>query len=69
MGDEMSTSYEVRTGRRAVAVRSASTAQEALTDYLRALGCRHDEIVKMGVDAAAWRGAVYSAVPVRGSAA
>jgi len=61
-GMGMRTSYEVRSGRRAVALRTASTAHEALIDYLRALGCRDDEIVRMGDAAAAWRGAVYSAV-------
>lgn len=62
----MRTSYEVRSGRRAVALQIASTAQEALGDYLRALGCRDDEIVRMGAAVAAWRGAVYSAVPAGG---
>ena len=59
----MATSYVVRSGRFAVALRSASTAHEALRDYLRGMGCRDDEIVRMGDAAAAWRGAVYSAVP------
>jgi hypothetical protein len=57
------TSYEVRSGGRAVALQIASTAQEALFDYLRALGCRDNEIVRMGDDAAAWRGAVFRVVP------
>jgi hypothetical protein len=59
----MRTSYEVRSGRRAVALRTARTAQEALIDYLRGLGCRDDEIVRMGDGRAAWRGAIYSVVP------
>ena len=59
----MRTSYEVRSGGRAVALQIASTAQEALFDYLRALGCRDNEIVRVGSDAAAWRGAVFSVVP------
>jgi hypothetical protein len=63
-GDErLRTSYEVRSGGRAVAMQTASTAQEALVDYLRALGCRDDEIVRMGSDVAVWRGAVFSVVP------
>jgi hypothetical protein len=62
----MMTSYEVRCGRRAVAIRTASTANEALGDYLRGLGCRIDEINRLGTDTAAWRGAVYRAVPVVG---
>jgi hypothetical protein len=60
------TQYEVRCGRRAVAVRTATTAHEALADYLRSLGCQRNEIARVGADAAAWRGAVYSAVPADG---
>jgi hypothetical protein len=56
-------SYEVRSGRHAVALKDASTAQEALLEYLRGLGCRNNEIVRMGDAKAAWRGAIYSAVP------
>jgi hypothetical protein len=59
--------FEVRSGRHAVALRTASSAQEALHDYLRGLGCKADEIVRMGADAAAWRGAVYKAVPASGT--
>jgi hypothetical protein len=59
----MRTNYEVLSGKRAVALQSASTAQEALIEYLRATGCNTDEIMRMGVNAVAWRGAVYRAVP------
>jgi hypothetical protein len=52
--------YEIRSGRHSVAFLDASSAQEALFDYLRSLGCRDDEIVRLGSRAAAWRGAVYS---------
>jgi hypothetical protein len=62
----VATNYEVRSGRRAVALRDASTAHEALMEYLRGLGCRDSEVVRMGDDRAAWRGAVYSAVPAAG---
>ena len=62
----MGTSYVVRSGQREVGLRSASTAHEALRDYLRGIGCRDDEIVRMGDDAAAWRGAMYRAVPAAG---
>jgi hypothetical protein len=41
----------------------AISAQEALADYMKALGCRDAEIVRMGSGMAAWRGAVFSAVP------
>lgn len=54
--------YEIRSGRRAVGIRYASTPQEALVEYLRSIGCRDDEIVRMGVSAISWRGAVFSAV-------
>jgi hypothetical protein len=60
------TRYEVRTGRHVVAVMTASTASEALGEYLRGLGCRREEIVRMGTDASSWRGAVYRAVPADG---
>ena len=57
------TSYEIRSGRRAVARKGASTPQEALVDYLRSLGCKDDEMVRVGTDAVSWHGAVYRAVP------
>jgi hypothetical protein len=60
------TTYEVRTGRHVVAVTTASSAAEALGEYLRGLGCRRDEIVRMGSDVSSWRGAVYRAVPADG---
>lgn len=62
----MRRSFEVHSGRRAVAVQTATTAQEALMEYLRGLGCRDGEIVRMGADAASWRGAIYRAVPASG---
>jgi hypothetical protein len=45
---------------------TASTAHEALGLYLRGLGCHKDEIVRMGENSAAWRGAIYRAVPSEG---
>jgi hypothetical protein len=59
----MRTSYEVRSGMRVVAVKTASSAAEAVIEYMRSMGCRHDEIARLGSDAATWRGAVYHAVP------
>jgi hypothetical protein len=40
----------------------AQTPRYAITDYLRSLGCRDEEIEPIGDDAIAWRGAVYAAV-------
>ena len=60
----MAKNFEIRSGRHAVGIRSAATAQQALVDYLRALGCRDDDLVRLGVDTIAWRGARYRAVPV-----
>jgi hypothetical protein len=57
-------SYEIRSGKKRVAVRSAATPQQALIDYLRSLGCSDRDLVRLGTDAVAWRGARYSAVPV-----
>jgi hypothetical protein len=56
--------YELRAGRRSVAVRTAPSAQVALLDYVRSLGCREDEITRLGGSAVSWRGAVYEAVPI-----
>jgi hypothetical protein len=54
--------YEVRSGRRAVAVEVASTPHEALTTFLLKCGSQAAEIVRLGVDKAAWRGAIFCAV-------
>jgi hypothetical protein len=57
----MATSYEIRSGRRIVTEVTASTPHEALVDYLRSLGCGDDDMVRVGVDAMSWHGAVYTA--------
>jgi hypothetical protein len=57
--------FEVRSGGRRVAVQEATTAHEALHDYLRGLGCTDAEVVRLGADAAAWRGAVYRVQPAQ----
>lgn len=59
----MAKKFEVRSGRHVVAYSDATTAAEAVNDYLRALGGRHDEVRRIGTDTASWRGAVYRAVP------
>jgi hypothetical protein len=56
-------SFEVCSGKRRVSLRRASTAAEAVIDYLRSMGCRDDEMMRVGMDAVTWRGAVYRAVP------
>jgi hypothetical protein len=61
---DMTRTFEVLSGRRALAVRDAPTAQQALVDYVRGLGVPDDEIVRLGPYAVAWRGAVYKAAPV-----
>lgn len=58
----MDVTYEIQSGRRVVSQRPASTPQEALIDYLRSLGCPDDEMVRLGMDAISWHGAVYKAV-------
>ncbi len=60
----MDQTYELLSGHRRIAVKVAPTAQIALFDHLRSLGCRDAEITRLGVDAIAWRGAVYRAVPM-----
>jgi hypothetical protein len=57
------TSYEVRSGRRAVSLQVAETAQEAVIEYLRSQGCRSDELIRLGSNTVAWRGMIYKAVP------
>jgi hypothetical protein len=56
--------YQVRSGRRSLGVRTAPTAQIALLEHARSLGCRDEEIMKLGIDSIAWRGAVFRAVRV-----
>ena len=54
--------YEVRSGDRLVGVRTASTPQAALFDYVRSLGCLDEDVMKLAPDLIAWRGAVFKAV-------
>ena len=58
------TQFHVIAGRRVVATRNGPSAREVALDYLRAMGCKRDEIVYYGVDGVSWRGAVYRAEPV-----
>ena len=54
--------YEIRCGRRVVSHVESHTPRHAITQYLRSLGCRDEEIEPMGSDVVGWRGAVYTAV-------
>jgi hypothetical protein len=56
--------YEIRSGARAVSIRSGPSAQQALLDYVRSLGCTDAEIIRLGADAVSWRGARYTAIAV-----
>ena len=58
-----SASFEIRAGSKKVGSVNASTPHEALTHFLRARGCRDDEISRRGRDSVSWRGALYRAVP------
>jgi hypothetical protein len=59
--------YEIRSGARPVSIRSGPSAQQALLDYVRSLGCTDAEIIRLGSDAVSWRGARYTAVAVPNS--
>ena len=65
----MSETYEIRCGSRRLTLRDASTPQHAVVDYLRSLGCRDAELVRLAPDGVAWRGAVYTGVRLPNSAA
>lgn len=54
--------YEIHCGARVVSRVKSYTPRHAVTDYLRSLGCRDDEMEPIGDDAVAWRGAVYTGV-------
>jgi hypothetical protein len=64
----MRTSFEVRSGRRPVTLLEATTAQEAVLDYVRSLGCRDNEIRRVGADTVSWRGVFFSAGPAESHA-
>jgi hypothetical protein len=61
--------YEIRSNNRPVSIRSGPSAQQALLDYVKSLGCKDSEIIRLGDSAVSWRGARYVAVPVTSSAA
>jgi hypothetical protein len=53
--------YDIRAGGHRVSTRQAPSELAALLDYLRSLGCRDRDVVRLGTRSVAWRGAVYSA--------
>jgi hypothetical protein len=57
----MTESYEIWLGRNRIAVHDAGSPLLALVEYLRGEGARDDDILRLGTDAVAWRGAVYRA--------
>jgi hypothetical protein len=61
------TGWEIRCGRRSLSLQRASTAREALIEYLRSMGCRDEDMSTLGTDAIGWNGAVYRAAAVPSS--
>ena len=59
----MSKKYEIRSGRRTVSIQYSSSPLQAAVDYVRTLGVTNDEILRLGPDTVAWRGARFVAVP------
>lgn len=59
--------YEIRSGKQAVSIRSGPSAQQALLDYVKSLGCKDNEIIRLSDSMVSWRGARYVAVPVAAS--
>ena len=64
MASDRRLSYSVCSGRREVGVRKAWSPAEAVIEYLVGMGCRGNEIVRMGPSAVTWRGATFTAAPV-----
>jgi len=58
------TKYEIYSGRRVVSTQESVSALHAVVDFVRAYGVKDEEILRLGVDSVAWRGARFRAVPV-----
>ena len=58
----MTYKFEIRSGRRTVSTQYSVSALQAVVDYVRSFGVKDDEIMRVGVDTVAWRGARFSAV-------
>ena len=48
----MSKNYDIDAGRRVVSIQNSATPLQAVVDYVRSLGCRDDEIRRLGVHSA-----------------
>jgi hypothetical protein len=55
--------YEIRLSGQTVSQMEHIDPQLAVLDYLRSMGFEEEDIVRVGNDAASWRGALYTAVP------
>jgi hypothetical protein len=51
----VSETYEIKCGSRRLTLRDASTPQHAVVDYLRSLGCRDADFVRLAPDGVARR--------------
>jgi hypothetical protein len=65
----MNQRWELHLGRKSLGIKAAPSAQIALLDHVRSMGCKDDEITRLGVDSVAWRGAIFRAVPAADSEA
>ena len=59
--------YEIWHGERLLSLRSTSSAREAVIEYLRSEGCDAKDVMRVGDDAATWRGSLYRAVALGSS--
>jgi len=62
----MRASYTIHSSRRQVGVIDAWSAAEAVIEYLRSRGFGNEDIVRLGTNAASWRGAVFTATKLDG---
>ena len=53
--------YEIHSGRRVVSTQYSVSPLQAVVDFVRSYGVKDDEIVRLGVDCVAWRGARFTA--------
>ena len=60
----MTYKYEIRSGRRVVSHQYSVSPLQAAVDYVRSFGTSDSEIMRVGVDVVAWRGARFTAVQV-----